>query len=626
MKLPAQCWHLTSISIIFLLTACGGGDSGGSKSNASSTSVSSSAASSSSQAYVAKIQLAPDLQPDPQLPERSSADWIKAVDAARLLAQASFGVTAKDIDFIVKNSKEAWFENQLNQAQSVQLQLLDERLKVFGYVPDGNYFEPDLWYRRLMRSDIWWETAVWGEDQLRQRVAFALSQILVVSQQGNNTYSRERGFAHYHDLLARHALGNYEDLLLEISTNPVMGVYLSSINNPKANPDLGIRPDENYARELLQLFSIGLDELNLDGTPKLDATGKKIPTYDQDKVKEFARVFTGWSLAGSNSFAEYGVWGDQPTNVLPLKPFADAHDSDEKILLNGEIIPAGNSPENDLRAAIRNIIKHDNVGPFICKKLIQYLITSNPSPAYVARIASRFNDNGSGIKGDMKAVVRAIYFDEEARTPQIQSQHYFGKPREFPLMASGLWRAFKAQGVELKSNRASVNTIRYINNMLNEEQSAFAAPSVFNYYQSHFGPPGLLSKNNLLAPEFQLLNQGSSISQANLLASMIFNRHKDDPDLFSADLLAGIDQRWGVVLVWANPPLKAKLNLTTEIALASTPNLLVDRLNLLLTQGQINADDSQRIVQHISLLTDPLDRIYEATFLMAISPEYAVQQ
>lgn len=624
MKLSAPFLRSISISIVLLLTACGGS---GSKSDTSSNTVSKPAASSSSQAYVAKKQLAPDVEPDPHLPVSSSDDWVNAVDAARFLAQASFGVTAKDIDFILKTNKETWFENQLNQAQSIQLELLDERLKVFGYAPDGNYLDPDLWYRRLMRSDIWWETAVWGKDQLRQRVAFALSQILVVSQQGNNTYSRERGFAHYHDLLARHALGNYEDLLLEISTNPVMGVYLSSINNPKANPELSIRPDENYARELLQLFSIGLDELNLDGTPKLDEKGNKIPTYDQNKVKEFARVFTGWSLAGSNTFAEFGIWGDQPTNVLPLKPFADAHDSAEKVLLNGEIIPAGNTPENDLRAAVRNIIQHDNIGPFISKKLIQYLITSNPSPAYVARVASAFNDNGAGVKGDMKAVVRAIYFDEEARNPPVQDQHFFGKAREFPLMVSGLWRAFKAQGVEVKNARNTrVYTFRYVNNSLNEEQSAFNAPSVFNYYQSYFSPPGLLSQNQLLAPEFQLLNQGSSISQANLLACMIFNRHKDDPDLFSADLSAGIDQRWGVGLIWADPPLKARLNLTTEIELAQNPGALVDRLNLLLTQGQINTGDTQRIAQHISLLNDPLDRIYEAIFLMAISPEYAVQQ
>ena len=188
-------------------------------------------------------------------------------------------------------------------------------------------------------------------------------------------------------------------------------------------------------------------------------------------------------------------------------------------------------------------------------------------------------------------------------------------------MAAGIWRAFKAQGIEVKSDTARVNTIRYMNNELNEEQGAFFAPSVFNYYQSHFSPPGLLTESNLLAPEFQTLNQGAAVAQANILANMIFNRHKDDPDLFT-----GTGQKWGTVLPWNNPPVKAMLNLTQEAVLAESPTLLVDRLNLLLTQGYVSADDSQAIADHIALLSDPLDRVYEAAFLIAISPEYAVQR
>lgn len=225
--------------------------------------------------YSSPDVLAPDLQTDPDLPARDSGDWKAAVDAARFLAQTSFGVTAKDIDFILKYGKRAWFDRQLAAPQTHQLKLLDKRLALFGYDPDGDDVEPHLWHRMIMRSDIWWETAIWSQDQLRQRVAFALSQILVVSNTGANTYARERGFAQYHDILAKHALGNYGDLLVEISTHPLMGVYLSFLNNPKADPESGIRPDENYAREILQLFSIGLEELNIDGTPKLD-NGKRI--------------------------------------------------------------------------------------------------------------------------------------------------------------------------------------------------------------------------------------------------------------------------------------------------------------------------------------------------------------
>jgi uncharacterized protein (DUF1800 family) len=616
-------FHFISIGVcLLLLTACGSSSNGSSEHKSSSSKNSSSSSSSYSSSSASGISLQPDTQPDPQLPVPEDSQWSSAVNAARFLAQASFGVTAKDIDYIIKQGEESWFEDQLQQPQSLQLKLLDQRIQSFGYSLDGGYAEPEYFNRKIMRSDIWWETAIWSQDQLRQRVAFALSQILVVSQQGANTYARERGFAHYHDLLARHAFGNYEDLLIEISTNPIMGVYLSFINNPKGNIELGIRPDENYAREILQLFSIGLDQLNLDGTPKLDINGNKIPTYNQHHIQEFARVFTGWSLANSQSFAEFGIYGFPPTNILPLKAFPDMHDSGEKTLLNGEIIAAGKSPEDDLRAAISNIMKHDNVGPFISKKLIQYLITSNPSPQYVARVASVFNDNGSGVKGDMKAVIKAIYFDTEARHMTTANENYFGKPREFPLQVSGLWRAFKAQGIQIKNNAgARINTIRYMNDALYEEQSAYSAPTVFNYYQSHFSPPGLLADNHLLAPEFQLLNQSSSVSQANILSKMIFNRHKNDPDLYT-----DTGQAWGTDAIWSNPPVKAVLNLDTEIEIANNPDALVARLNLLLTQGQISTEDSQRIANHISLIKDPVDRVYEAAFLLVISPEYAVQR
>lgn len=613
-------YHLINVGFCFLLlTACGGSSNGTSEQSPSSSSKTSSFAASSS---IPGVRLDPDAEPDPALPGPDDSQWSAAVSAARFLAQASFGVTTKDIDLVIKQGAESWFEDQLQQPQSLQLELLDQRIQHFGYSLDSNYAEPEYFNRKIMRSDIWWETAVWGKDQLRQRVAFALSQILVVSQQGANTYARERGFAHYHDLLAKHAFGNYEDLLIDISTNPIMGVYLSFINNPKGNVELGIKPDENYAREILQLFSIGLDELNPDGTAKLDSNGNKIPTYNQQHIQEFARVFTGWSLANSKSFAELGIQGFSSNDVVPLKAFSDMHDTGEKTLLNGEVIPAGKTPEDDLRAAIRNIMKHDNVGPFISKKLIQYLITSNPSPQYVARVASIFNNNGSGIKGDMKAVIKAIYFDTEARNITESNQHYFGKPREFPLQVSGLWRAFKAQGIEIKNSAGpSVKTIRYMNDALYEEQSAFNAPTVFNYYQSHFSPPGLLANSQLLAPEFQLLNQSSSVSQANLLAKMIFNRHKNDPDLYT-----DTGQGWGTVAIWSNPPVKAVLNLDAEIAIANDANALVSRLNLLLTQGQISAEDSQRIANHIRFLKEPLDRIYEAAYLLVISPEYAVQR
>jgi hypothetical protein len=383
---------------------------------------------------VKPAELMPDMVADPQLPARTSPDWDKAVDASRFLAQTSFGATAKDIDYIVKNGKSAWLDKQFALAQTSQLEFLDKRLTFFGYDPTPSvpYFDDQnggdgVWRRYIMRQDIWWETAVWGQDQLRQRIAFALSQILVVSQQGADEYARERGFANYHDILAKQAFGNYKDLLLDISLNPIMGIYLSALNNPKADEKLNIRPDENYAREVLQLFSIGLNELNNDGSLKVDAQGKPIYTFDQDSIKEFSRVFTGWSMSKTNNFGDYGAYAAPVSNTEPMKAYADFHDNGAKTLLNGQVIPAGKTPLEDMQAAMNNIMAHNNVAPFVGKKLIQYLVTSNPSPAYIERVSKVFNDNGKGIKGDMKAIVKAIYLDDEARTPPQNSQNYYGK-------------------------------------------------------------------------------------------------------------------------------------------------------------------------------------------------------
>lgn len=611
-----------TLLIATCLIACGGGGSGGVSSASSSTS---SVVVPPPPVVVPPLVLEPDLTPDPVLATRDSAQWDAATDAARFLAQASFGATAKDIDYIVKHSKEVWLDNQFSLPQTVHLALLDTRLRHFNHdpTPPYAYFEDmdAVWRRHIMRSDIWWESAIWSQDQLRQRVAFALSQILVVSLKGADLYARERGFSHYHDLLAKHAFGNYRELLMDVSQNPIMGIYLSALNNPKANETLRIRPDENYAREILQLFSIGLIELNDDGSPKVDGQGAPIPTYSQDTVKEFARVFTGWSLSQTSYFGEFGALAPPISNTEPMKAYPDAHDSEAKTLLNGQVIPAGNTPHNDMSAAIDNIMAHSNVGPFIGKKLIQYLITSNPSPEYVERITRVFNDNGMGVKGDMKAVVKAIYLDPEARAIPSDSTAYYGKLKEFPLLASGVWRAFKAQGIPVSHGGQSVKTIRYFNGELYVEQEAYGAPSVFNFYQSEYTPPGKLAQSQLLAPEFQMFTGSNAALHANLLAKMIYKRDRFDPNFWT-----GTGQGWGTVAGWNNPPVHAMLNLTEELAIADNPQHLVDHLNLLLTHGQLTPEDSQLIANHVALVSELRDRIYEAIFLIVMSPEYAIQR
>lgn len=626
MKLPVQYRRLLFITILLLLTACGGK---GSEPGTSNSSVKSTISSSSTAATSQLKPLNPDTKADPSLPTRDSVDWDKARDAARFLAQGSFGVTAKDIDFILVNGKEAWLEQQLSTTLTSQVAYLDERVKSWGFlpVPPHMYYNAETggeWDRLIAKHDIWWETVIWGSDQLRQRVVLALSQILVVSHLGNGLYARERGFANYTDILAEHAFGNYADLLTAVSLNPIMGIYLSSINNPKADPARDIHPDENYAREVLQLFSIGLEQLNIDGSIKRDANGKSIPTFDQQTVNEFARVFTGWTFSTNTTFAEGGERAYFPPpigNVEPMKAFAEFHDAGAKALLNGQVIPAGQTPRQDIDAAINNIMAHENIAPFICKKLIQHLITSNPGPAYIARVAAVFNNNGQGIKGDMKAVIKAIYLDQDANNIPAESADYFGKHKETPLVIAGIWRSFKARGTPVKGpNGTWANTIQY----LTEdpiEQTFLYSPTVFNFYQTDYSPPGELAARNLLAPELQVFGGAAAVNQANLLANLIYRRHYNDKDLYT-----DTGQAWGGNSRWNKLPVKAVLNLDSEIALATTPTALVDRVNLLLTQGQISAEHSALIVEHISLLQDPLARAYETIFLIAISPEYAIQR
>jgi uncharacterized protein (DUF1800 family) len=622
MLLQSLVQHSVLIIMSSLLISCGGGG----KKEPSTNNYSSASSKPTVENFTA---LKPDTLTDPALPTRDSNDWDRAREAARFLAQASYGVTAKDIDFILHNSTEAWLEKQLTTPLTSQVAHLDERVKAWGFipVPPSMYYDAATggeWDRLIAKHDIWWETVIWGSDQLRQRVVLALSQILVVSHQGNGMYARERGFANYTDILAGQAFGNYEQLLLEVSLNPIMGIYLSSINNPKADPVRDIHPDENYAREVLQLFTIGLEELNVDGSIKLDNNGKSIPTFDQKTVNEFARIFTGWTFSTNTIFSEGGefaYWRTPISNVDPMKAFPDFHDSGGKTLLNGEVIPAGQTPEQDLRAAIKNIMAHDNIAPFVCKKLIQHLITSNPTPAYVARVAGIFNDNGAGVKGDMKAVIKTIYLDPEARNIPTESLDYFGKRKETPLVIAGIWRSFKARGTPVKGpNGAWTNTIQYLTEDP-VEQTFLYSPTVFNFYQTDYSPPGDLASRKLVAPELQVFGGAAAINQANLLANIIYRRHYGDKDLYT-----NTGQAWGATSRWNNLPVKAPLNLTAEISLANTPIALVDRVNLLLTQGQISAEHSALIADHITLLQNPLERVYETIFLIAISPEYAIQR
>lgn len=635
--------RVTLIFLVAMISACGGG-SGGSDSITNSTpknstsslsgessvapfstvaSISSSGASSS----VVSVRIpVPDLTADPLLPIKGSPGYSAATEAVRFLAQATFGPTAKDVQQVIALGKTEWLEEQFNKPQTKHLSLLDKRFAEIGLVVQPEKDDNEEGYLRdLQRSDIWWEVALWGDDQLRQRVAYSLSQILVISNVSDVLYNDTRGIANYHDILAQHAFGNYRDLLKAVTLNPMMGEYLSMVRNEKADANRNIRPDENYAREIMQLFSIGLVQLNLDGSIKLDEQNNPIPTYDQITVKELARVFTGWNMA---TIKEWWEWTDSgASEILPMKSFVNYHDAGAKTLFGDKAIAANKTPEQDIDAALDILFAHPNVGPFISKQLIQRLVTSNPSPAYVTRVATIFNNNGNGVKGDLKAVIKAILLDDEAQNGYKTAPATFGKLREPILKTAHLWRAFKGTGTPTKMKDGSVTDkrLRFYGSGRLLGQRPFGSNSVFNFYRPDYQHPGELKNNNMNSPEFQILTESMIMSQISSLSNAIFWR--DTPHDWLEPV---IDPNWDV--------FSPRLHLDCERELTKNPAELLDHLNLLLMAGQMSQPMYELILNYLN--ANPVDptwgpegqmwqrdtMVYEALFLVMASPEYAVQR
>ncbi|HMM76328.1 MAG TPA: DUF1800 family protein [Gammaproteobacteria bacterium] len=547
---------------------------------------------------------------------------ITAQQAARFLTQASFGPTATEISRLqTLNDYGAWIDQEI--AKSRTLYLNGSRSMYADYytwctttvpppLPLDQCPAPladtlDTW-RDYFRH-VWWLRAVQGQDQLRQRMAFALSQILVVSDKSPNLADSAFGLASYYDLLGRLAFGNYRELLEEVALHPAMGLYLSMLRNQKADPERNVRPDENFARELLQLFTLGVHELNADGTLKHDAFGEPIPTYDQTTIQEFARVFTGWNFAN----IPWDEWQGNGNRTVKMVPVAAYHDTASKLLLQNVSLPGGRSAQQDLDAALDNVFAHPNLGPFLAGQLIKRFTTSNPTPAYVARVAAVFNDNGSGVRGDLGAVLRAILLDREARqgTAAVPS---FGKLREPVLRMTQLFRAFGARPVpggdwDVPPTVAVFNTpssrgLRGIDADIG--QNVLSSPSVFNFFRPDYAPAGPIASAGLTAPEFQLWTENTVMASTNLL-----NFHVE---------YAESGGYW------------TYLNLSTELSLATQPANLVDRLDLLLTNGSMSAALRQTL---LSRLADPiypssaegrLGKVRDAIELIVNSPEYLVQK
>ena len=389
-------------------------------------------------------------------------------EIARILYQTTFGPTPVMQNSVERLGIEDWITKQILLPPTYHQPL---------------YNTPFAKGAQANRENAWYQTVITADDQLRQRMAFALSQILVVSRYGGVLSSKPAGLVNYYDMLIEHAFGNYRDLLFDIATHPVMGNYLSMMGSAKENPATGALPDENFARELVQLFTLGLYQLNLDGSKKQDArTGIPLPTYSQNDIQELARALTGWK----NADLEF---------IEPMQVVNSLHDSGEKVFL-GTTIPAGLTGEEELTKVIDILMSHPNIAPFVSKFLIQRFVTSNPTPDYISRVAATFNDNGKGVKGDLSAVIKAILLDDEARKP---IKHQPQKVKEPILVLTNFHRA---AGFTLKGVRYDDATT--VMNVAN--QGPLRSPSVFNFYSPDYQPSKEFMQQALVSPEAQLLD------------------------------------------------------------------------------------------------------------------------
>lgn len=576
--------HLIVCAIAGLLAACGGGGSSGGSTGGGTGGTGSG--SPSAPANVAPTQ----------------------AEAARLLTQATFGPTEASIQAVVSSgSVNNWITDQI----AAPAASISHQSHVQAVIAANGSAGTNEFYQ------TWWRQAISGDDQLRQRVAFALSQIFVISL--NDEVVDARGAASYYDMLTRNALGNFRTLLKDVTLHPMMGRYLTYLGNQKEDAAGTRTPDENYAREVMQLMTIGLVELNADGTPRLNGTAT-VPTYTSADIAGLAKVFTGisWYHPTPTNSTFFGGNANADRNVTPMIFYPNYHSTSEKVFL-GTTIPASATVNvgGDIDIALDRLFNHANTAPFISQRLIQQLVTSNPSPAYVARVSAVFVNNGSGVRGDLASVVRAILTDTEARaTTTAAASTSFGKLRE-PLVRLANWaRAFGAtsQTGNYLITSTSANT--------SLSQSPLSSPSVFNFWRPGFTPPGTtqLGQRSLVAPEFQVVDEVTVASYVNTMQDIIQNGVGQTPTGGS-----GRDVRSAY---------------TPEIALTETPSTLVDRMNSLLFYGQMSTTLRDRIIAGVTAVTIPasngsnqaaidtakLNRARTAIFLSMISPEYLVQR
>jgi len=499
--------YLISLFASLLLLSCGGG---GSSNTAMPTTV---------------AQAPATIAPTPAPLACPNPVPVSRIDAKRLLQQSTFGWSEIQLNEVMTNGFSCWLDQQLNYASAydsatdtlkTHLERTIEISKMYSPAsfPDSiqNYvqnlsaapFNSTGINVKNYQMAAWWNSALDSPDQLRQRVAYALSQLEVVSDGEPPLNRRAEALAYYYDILARNAFGNYRTLLLEMAKSPAMGIFLSHQGNKKSDPIANTRPDENFAREIMQLFTIGLYLLNPNGTHQLDGAGNPIPSYTQADIEENARIMTGWDLVGNS---RYGRSGNTGGNYITPMEFTPAqHEVGQKTVL-GQII-ADDGQGGDLTAVVNMLFNHQNTAPFVSRHLIVRLVTSNPSPAYVQRVAAVFSNNGAGIRGDLKAVVRALLMDIEARGNSYITNPAFGKVDEPLLAFTRFLRTFRVRPLDgwLSKNATVMNGVYWYNSPENDfGQAPMRSDTVFNFYDAEYIPsdPYFIT-NKLLAPELQI--------------------------------------------------------------------------------------------------------------------------
>ena len=514
------------------------------------------------------------------LPTPAPANVPTALQASRFLAQASMGASREQITRVQALGYAGWLDEQFAMAPSATRWdwLVAKGYDAITYKNSETGADAAIWRKMLASTDT-----------LRQRVTLALAEILVASVSGFNGGWKAFSAAAYLDLLEAEAFGNYRTLLQQVSMSAPMGEYLTFRGNLKFNAGTGAMPDENYARECMQLFTIGLVQLNLDGSVKL-AGGVAQETYTLDDITGLARVFTGWNYdltAGDTTTPEF--------KRRPMTMTASRHETGSKTFL-GTTISAGTSGEDSLRLALDAIFGHANVAPFIARQLILRLVCSNPSAAYVTRVATLFNNDGTGVKGNLKAVIKAILLDDEARSAARLADPTFGKQRE-PVLRLAAWaRAFKADSA---SNAWAVGNTSDPATRLG--QSPLRSPSVFNFFRPGYVPPNsAIGSAGLVAPEFQITNESSVVGYVNFMQTLVSRGVGD-----------------------------VKADYSAVLPLADNAQALLDELNLVLAAGQLSAATLALIKGGLDTLasgTDAarLNRIYAALVLLLAAPEFII--